>query len=122
MKDRSIQNINTPAKSYLCGGNHHNLLKIIKCHFVTRLGPMTSRLKGKFLFPVKPETVETRVNREQRLQLTQDDTTTKRQFLKFFHFIFHDLMNLFLKECRRIINKKTIKIEIMGFIQCCLMH
>lgn len=33
-------------KTYLGGGNHHNLLEIIKCHFVgTRCSPLTARGK-----------------------------------------------------------------------------
>lgn len=104
MKDRSIQNINTAAKSYLCGGNHHNLLKIIECHFVTRLGPMMSRLKGKFLFPVKPETVDTRVIRGAAPLADTGRQNHKKTISEVFSFY------------------STIKTEIFGFIQCRLMH
>lgn len=57
IKSRSLKPTNTPVKAYLCGGNHHNLLEVIKCHFVTRFSSVTSRRKGMILLPVKPDTV-----------------------------------------------------------------
>ena len=40
---RSFKNHRTRSQTHLSGGNHHNLLEIVKCHFVaTRWGPLTA--------------------------------------------------------------------------------
>lgn len=47
-KQHRFKTLKKLKKTHLCGGNHHNLLKVIKCHFVaTRCGPLTARGKDR---------------------------------------------------------------------------
>lgn len=50
-KQHPFKTVKTWNKTHLGGGNHHNLLEIIKCHFVaTRCGPQTARGKDRCSF------------------------------------------------------------------------
>ncbi len=50
-KPRRFKTRNMWKKTHLCGGNHHNLLEIIKCHFVaTRCSSLMARGKERSSF------------------------------------------------------------------------